>query len=134
MDEQKENGTPAAIEIGKNVLDAIGKGVEKIRKRSKGRKNNRSFLGAIQTSVLLQIFAAAVVVMGFFCFGFFGVIAKAASPFSSEITFKGWVYSFSTGLALGGILSAWAETLKMLIRIVKNLESRDDKEDGALQQ
>lgn len=133
MEELKEDGAPAAIEIGKNVLDVIGKGVEKIRKRSKDRKKNRSFMGAIQTSVILQIFAAALVVMGFFCFGFFDVVARAPSPFSREITFKGWVYSFSTGLALGGILSAWAETLKMLVRIVKNLESRDDKEKGALQ-
>jgi len=133
MEEQNENSTPAAIEIGKNVLDAIGKGMENIRKRSEARRKNRSFLGAIQASVILQIFAAALVVMGFFGFGFFGVIARASSPFGHEITFKGWVYSFSTGLALGAILSAWAETLKMLVRIVKNLESRDDKEKGALQ-
>ena len=133
MEEQPNNGEEQSIkDIGKSVIGAIGDGVVALKNklaRSKGRKRyDRSFLGATQAAVLLQIFAAALVVMGFFCYGFFELIAKAPSPFGHEITFKGWVYSFCTGLALGTLLSAFAEVIKLLIRIVKGIEGKEAEE------
>ena len=114
MDEDLKKRAVDAIKAGADVAKMLG----------------RRHLGAKQVAFLLQVFAAAMVVMGFFCYGLFGAIAQINSRSLEHITFKGWAWSFCTGLAIGAVFSALAEIIKLLIRIDTNIENQKSAHDG----
>ena len=117
---EEQNGQVAGGAEG-NAMDAIGKGAVDLKKKvaahlDKGQ--GLSFLTVGQIAFVLQIFAAILTIMGFFCIGIFELISKISGPFGeSSITVKGWACSFATGLLLGTLLCALAEILRMLHRI-----------------